>query len=806
MGGGASKARPSPAAKGDEVLDTSDSSPGVTASNTDANSYPDAAASTEQMMVAERPDCGVDAIVPSGGGAGAVSDERSVGGGGAGAELQHLAKGVERSPTPDKENLKALTGKVQWRKGNLIGSGAFGRVYMGLNEQSGAIMAVKEIGFASEDKQEMVALQREVEFMKALRHQRVVQYLGAEIVGDVLHIFTEWVPGGSILTLLNRFGKLSETIASKYTKQTLEGLDFLHAQGVIHRDIKASNILVDDRGAVKLADFGSSTRIAGGSSASADGDSSMLSLRGTPYYMAPEVIRQESYDVRADIWSLGCTVLHMVTGCAPWADTRFQNPTVLMFHVASTDEAPPLPEDASPAMQGFLEKCFMRDHAARPGAGALLEHAFIVSDATLSATPVTSPAAGAGRGGVDVDEDDPSGFTYNSNYRRDGITRDKYEDAADDAMSALNDDGARGAGAQKEKEVDLSTFAIPVKASASTGAEMSIALYLKDKARAQRSQLRSAGFEAGYTTEGARRRRRTNGGSSSREDLPKSITGGSFFGKQPARNLGAADRRRPRHGSAEELKVAPRFDDAREPIKVGPRGGVVVGRSQCEGSPRPHEASPWPYEGSPRPYEDSKRPVTLVVQRDPPSAYYLGRKRRAKTFHAGPRKSSGSMDDAEDAEDAKVRSVHRAGSYYDSPRFYHLAGVTAPAPSGLASGSTTATCQSPASPTAAQGGGAWRLDDGPVAGKDIVYGRYQHDGEFTSLRHTSLGRGAAIEGYVTPPRVNAPAFALEGGGGGGAPERAAGALARSGRSVLRTSGTILRSESANFAVNEARWP
>ena len=97
--------------------------------------------------------------------------------------------------------------------------------------------------------------------MRSLVHPNIVRYLGTDSAVSTLYIFTEWVPGGSVQALVTRFGKLSETIVRKYVAQLLVGLEYLHSQQIIHRDIKAANILVDDRGTIKLADFGSSKRL-----------------------------------------------------------------------------------------------------------------------------------------------------------------------------------------------------------------------------------------------------------------------------------------------------------------------------------------------------------------------------------------------------------------------------------------------------------------------------------------------------------------------------------------------------------------
>jgi len=166
--------------------------------------------------------------------------------------------------TPSQRTGRSSTERIKWRKGDLIGMGANGRVYLGLEEDTGAIIAVKEILFGNNsDREELEQMQGEIELLRSLSHPNIVTYLGTDVSDDsqTLFIFTEWVPGGSIQALVTKFGRLPEAIVRKYVAQLLVGLSYLHERQVIHRDVKAANILVDDRGNIKLADFGSSKRM-----------------------------------------------------------------------------------------------------------------------------------------------------------------------------------------------------------------------------------------------------------------------------------------------------------------------------------------------------------------------------------------------------------------------------------------------------------------------------------------------------------------------------------------------------------------
>ena len=222
-------------------------------------------------------------------------------------------------------------------------------------------------------------------------------------------IFLEYVPGGSIASLLAKFGAFSEQVVRVYTRQILAGLAYLHARGIVHRDVKGANILVDTGSGVKLADFGASKRIEGlatmgaaGGGAGASGASgggapgaggACNSIRGTPYWMAPEVIKGAGHGRAADVWSVGCTVVEMLSGRPPWSDA-YAAPMAAMFHIASSKDPPPLPEGLSAQARDFLMRCFQRAPRERATAEELLRHPFVAEAAPAPAAAM-APAARA---------------------------------------------------------------------------------------------------------------------------------------------------------------------------------------------------------------------------------------------------------------------------------------------------------------------------------------------------------------------------------------------------------------------------
>ncbi|NXR79522.1 M3K19 kinase, partial [Pycnonotus jocosus] len=266
---------------------------------------------------------------------------------------------------------------IMWTRGEVLGKGAYGTVYCGLTSQ-GQLIAVKQVGLDTSDQvtteKEYQKFHEEVDLLKTLKHVNIVTYLGTCLEDDILSIFMEFVPGGSISSILNRFGPLPEVVLCKYTKQILQGVAYLHDNRVVHRDIKGSNVMLMPTGVIKLIDFGCARRLAW---ASLSGTRSELlrSVHGTPYWMAPEVINDSGYGRKSDIWSIGCTVFEMATGKPPLAS---MDRVAAMFYIgAHRGLMPALPHCFSGAAVEFVHACLTRDQHERPSALQLLDHPFV---------------------------------------------------------------------------------------------------------------------------------------------------------------------------------------------------------------------------------------------------------------------------------------------------------------------------------------------------------------------------------------------------------------------------------------------
>ncbi|CAA7407093.1 unnamed protein product [Spirodela intermedia] len=302
------------------------------------------------------------------------------------SRIQSLAPLPEPPAVDTASSAQDCVPAIRWRKGELIGCGAFGHVYMGMNLDSGELLAVKQVmigtssAFKEKAQDNIRELEEEVKLLKKLSHPNIVRYLGTAREEDTLNILLEFVPGGSISSLLGKFGSFPEAVIRTYTKQLLQGLGYLHQNGIIHRDIKGANILVDNKGCIKLADFGASKRVAKLATLNA-----AKSMKGTPYWMAPEVIVQTGHSFSADIWSVGCTVIEMATGKPPWSQ-QYQEVAVL-YHIGTTKSHPPIPENLSPEAKDFLLRCLQKEPNMRSTASELLQHPFVTGecqDARLS--------------------------------------------------------------------------------------------------------------------------------------------------------------------------------------------------------------------------------------------------------------------------------------------------------------------------------------------------------------------------------------------------------------------------------------
>ncbi|PYI10581.1 putative Ste20-like serine/threonine protein kinase [Aspergillus sclerotiicarbonarius CBS 121057] len=251
-----------------------------------------------------------------------------------------------------------------YMKQNCIGGGSFGRVYKGVDKRTGASVAIKVIDVENAE-DEVEDIIQEIAILSELNSPYVTRYHGSFLKGSSLWIIMEFCSGGSCSDLM-RPGTIPEEYIMIIIKELLRGLDYLHSDKKLHRDVKAANILLTSSGQVKLADFGVSSQL----SATMTKKNTFV---GTPFWMAPEVIKQSGYDYKADIWSLGITAIELANGEPPYSDIH---PMKVLFLIPK-NPPPTLQGDYSKAFKNFVELCLRRDPRERPSARELLEHPFI---------------------------------------------------------------------------------------------------------------------------------------------------------------------------------------------------------------------------------------------------------------------------------------------------------------------------------------------------------------------------------------------------------------------------------------------
>lgn len=314
------------------------------------------------------------------------------------ARLKELAKNKSKGRRKEKkekdyeERLKAQVescrsetksvavkgGCFTWVRGELLGRGSLGSVWKATDKKTGKTMAVKEVIIDNLDDSEKdfsQSLQVEIDLYKQLKHPNIVSYLGNDRMRDRFYIYLEYMQGGSVSQVLCRDGPMSEPLIACYARQLLEGLNYLHTREplILHRDVKGGNILVGEKRIVKLTDFGCSKR---------SEETCKHTLRGSIPWMAPEVMNERAYGRKADVWSLGCVFIEMITAKPPWG--LMTNPLATMVRVATSEETPPVNVPISETFRDIITSCTRRDPEERLLASELMNHPFLALEETLS--------------------------------------------------------------------------------------------------------------------------------------------------------------------------------------------------------------------------------------------------------------------------------------------------------------------------------------------------------------------------------------------------------------------------------------
>lgn len=245
-----------------------------------------------------------------------------------------------------------------------LGEGAHGAVWKANHRETGFVLAIKtvQVGTEGED------IKKEIDILKKCRDDNIVNYYGCILQDTSIWILMDFCGAGSILDVMKKNKKnLTEDQIAAVLYYVLRGLVYLHNRGTIHRDMKSANVLLTDKGEVKIADFGVSSQLGNAQKAN--------TVVGTPLFMSPEVMSGEMYDEKADIWSLGITAIEMADGEPPYFKEHLMR---AMFLIAT--EAPPTvknPSEWSDTFLNFVSTCLQKESPKRPKAEELLQHPFI---------------------------------------------------------------------------------------------------------------------------------------------------------------------------------------------------------------------------------------------------------------------------------------------------------------------------------------------------------------------------------------------------------------------------------------------
>lgn len=247
-----------------------------------------------------------------------------------------------------------------------IGEGAAGEVFLA-HDRAGRKVAVKKMQLNGESLKLLIT---EISIMKTSSHPNIVNYFDSYIVEDQLWVVMEFMGGGCLTEVLEQFDsvQMNEAQMAYASNETLKALLYIHQLHRIHRDIKSDNILLGDDGSVKIADFGYAAQLT-------KKQQKRNTVVGTPYWMAPELIRGHDYGTKVDIWSLGIMVMEMAEGEPPYMEF----PPLRALFLITTKGIPPLkePEKWSPDFQDFVNQCLVKEVEDRPGAEELLKHPFL---------------------------------------------------------------------------------------------------------------------------------------------------------------------------------------------------------------------------------------------------------------------------------------------------------------------------------------------------------------------------------------------------------------------------------------------
>ncbi|KAJ2446905.1 Serine/threonine-protein kinase smu1 [Coemansia sp. RSA 2424] len=291
--------------------------------------------------------------------------------GGAAAAVPRPRPRQQHQPTTDEvvDRLKQICNPndpmLLYRNFVKIGQGASGGVFTAQPVGSPNIVAIKQMNLEKQPKKDLII--NEILVMRESKHKNIVNFIDSFLHRGDLWVVMEYMEGGSLTDVVTN-NLMTEGQIATVCRETLEGLEHLHAKGVIHRDIKSDNVLLSMNGDIKLTDFGFCAQLT-------ESMAKRTTMVGTPYWMSPEVVMRKEYGSKVDVWSLGIMAIEMVEGEPPYLN---ENPLRALYLIATTG-TPKIqnPETLSPIFRDFLGQALEVKAEKRPDATELLRHPFL---------------------------------------------------------------------------------------------------------------------------------------------------------------------------------------------------------------------------------------------------------------------------------------------------------------------------------------------------------------------------------------------------------------------------------------------
>jgi serine/threonine protein kinase/CRP-like cAMP-binding protein len=296
----------------------------------------------------------------------------------------HAAEGIVSRQKEEHDRITAFretlnkTKRGEIKIGRLLGKGAFGGVYEVQDVLTNGTMAMKQLKVTESNKDQIEELRNEVETMTTLQHENIIHYFYCQRTDDHLNVFMELANGGSIANRIKEYPEgLPLEVLVPLLRDTMKGLSYLHANSIVHCDIKPANVLLNAEGKAKLGDFGTAKKLKPGEL--------LYVMRGTPNYMAPEVMNADieqnvGFGFPADIWSIGCMVLEMATGKPPFYHVPSTGgPMGLFAYVSELKDTPDLSPlfSKAPVVFEFVKACLEVDPLSRASAKELMNYSLL---------------------------------------------------------------------------------------------------------------------------------------------------------------------------------------------------------------------------------------------------------------------------------------------------------------------------------------------------------------------------------------------------------------------------------------------